>query len=200
MVALLFDDGLVPAALELEMVWNDLLARHPFSLLCAYPRKSFESGEGRGVAYTEVCCLHSDVMVDMPQLVDAERSCAFARGPRAPGEARRFVTEVLHQWGLAELVDKASLVVTELATNAVVHARSGFSVSLARSGTVVRIAIGDTDAGAPRSGPDDITSEQGRGLPLIDAMTSDWGHTAVPDGKLVWAELDPGRLEPELSK
>jgi anti-sigma regulatory factor (Ser/Thr protein kinase) len=190
MVAVLFDDGRPHAALELEACWNELSRREGFSLLCAYPAvPTFGADEDRTDAYADVCRLHSDVVVDQPQLDDAECSCAFARGPRAPRQARRFVTDILQQWDLVDLVDPARLIVSELATNAVVHAGSGFTVSLNHDGCVVRLAVGDGAAAVPQRAPGGLEAPRGRGIPIIEAVASRWGHLALDRGKLVWAEL-----------
>jgi MEDS: MEthanogen/methylotroph, DcmR Sensory domain len=61
MVALLWDEGNVPAAIELEELWNELQAAHDFALLCAYPRASVQ-GEQHADALTHVCQLHSAVL------------------------------------------------------------------------------------------------------------------------------------------
>lgn len=60
MVAVLWDDGLVGAAIEVEAMWNELSAQFPFSLLCAYPVASV-SGAWQSDQLTEVCRAHSAV-------------------------------------------------------------------------------------------------------------------------------------------
>jgi hypothetical protein len=189
MVAMLFDEGRYSAALDLESCWNALGRRESFSLLCAYPRHAVETDEVRNAARVEVCHLHSDVIGDPPILDDATRSGVFARGKHAPKQARRFVGEVLREWGLAELTDRASLIVTELATNAVVHAQSGFTVSLSHSGSEVRIAVGDTATAVPQRSRAGSAALVGRGIPIIEALASRWGHLALDEGKLVWADI-----------
>jgi hypothetical protein len=57
MVALLWDAGLAEAAVEVEVLWNELGRQHSFSLLCAYPAESV-SGEHDLDALTEVCAQH----------------------------------------------------------------------------------------------------------------------------------------------
>jgi hypothetical protein len=199
MVAVLFDEGLVAAALELESYWNPLGRRESYSLLCTYPRVG-ASHDDRSAAYVEVCHLHSDVVVDPPILDDAQRSCAFARGRHAPKQARHFVSDVLDEWGLAELTDSANLIVTELATNAVLHARSGFTVSLACTGSVVRIAVGDIAAALPQRSHGGAAALVGRGIPIIEALAARWGHLAMAEGKLVWADLTAHLSDPAPSR
>ena len=60
MVALLCEQGLHAAALRLEQLWNALLARHSFSLLCAYPTRLFSNMTGKR-NYQQICAAHSHV-------------------------------------------------------------------------------------------------------------------------------------------
>jgi CheY-like chemotaxis protein len=106
-------------------------------------------------------------------------------------QARRFVTETLDTWHLEPLLDAALLVTSELATNAVTHARSAFRVQLSLRSTTLRIDVVDYGAGAPEPQHHSLSEEHGRGLHLIDAMTTAWGIEDAPTtGKVVWAELD----------
>ena len=61
MVALLWDDGLVNAAIQLEEMWNELGRRHSFSLFCGYPAGSV-TGDGQIDAFAAVCRLHREVV------------------------------------------------------------------------------------------------------------------------------------------
>jgi hypothetical protein len=65
MVALLWDADLVTAAVELEMMWNDLGRQHPFALFCGYPAASV-NGEDVTGALAEVCRLHAAVITGAP--------------------------------------------------------------------------------------------------------------------------------------
>jgi PAS domain S-box-containing protein len=60
MVALLCEEGMSAAALELEALWNEASQYHEFSLLCAYPMSAFPSGE-HGQAFADICASHSHV-------------------------------------------------------------------------------------------------------------------------------------------
>jgi MEDS: MEthanogen/methylotroph, DcmR Sensory domain/Histidine kinase-like ATPase domain len=188
MVALLLEHGKLGAALELEQAWNDLGGWLPFSLLCAYPTGHPKLCVGQGAGEDHIRRLHTSVLEPAPRPAEAEWSCAFAVGPTAPAQARRFVTAALRTWRAEPLADDAALLVTELATNAVRHARSGFSVSLSRHGGVLRISVGDaaTALEPPRSAP---SLEQGRGMHLIEGLSRAWGVEPVEGGKLVWAEM-----------
>ena len=117
MVALLWAAGDVGAAIELEMLWNDLGRELPFSLFCAYPCEDADDP-----ALETVCSVHSAV-VGAP---GSTRSTGETRtyGPMASSiaAARSFVAETLGRWGRTKLTTDASIVVSELATNAVRHA------------------------------------------------------------------------------
>jgi len=63
MVALLWDTGLVSAAIEVEAMWNELGTQHPFSLLCAYPAQSHSCAHHLD-ALTEICRAHGEVIGD----------------------------------------------------------------------------------------------------------------------------------------
>jgi anti-sigma regulatory factor (Ser/Thr protein kinase) len=111
---------------------------------------------------------------------------AFALDPLSPRRARRFVAAELV--GLAaETIETIALMVSELATNAVIHGRSGFSVALSRSAREVRVEVADEGAGVPAVRNPDRQQASGRGLRLVDNLADDWGTRSVdPTGKTVW--------------
>lgn len=116
--------------------------------------------------------------------------------PRSVHRARHALAAALASWGLAELEDAASLVLSELMTNALRHAKVpqreiGTCVLRLAAPRGVRIEVHDASPAKPEvraSGPED---EGGRGLALVDALTGGrWGVADRPGpGKLVWAEL-----------
>jgi anti-sigma regulatory factor (Ser/Thr protein kinase) len=185
MVALLWDEGRVIAAIELESLWNDLSARVPFSLNCSYPSSSV-MGEDQAELLSQVCCLHTAVVGVDPQ---RRSTRAFAASPDAPRAARRFVVETLEGLGCTNCVADAQLVVSELVTNAVVHAQTDLTVALALSSDAIRIEVRDRNRTPPMARSPAAFSMSGRGLPLIDAVTSAWGVNQFGDGKVVWAQL-----------
>jgi hypothetical protein len=176
MVALLWDAGDVVGALELEAMWNELGRELPFSLFCAYPAASV-AGPDDADALHEVCGLHASVVPSLTGEYPAEAS--------APGVARRTVTHALRTAGCADaFVDLAALVVTEMTTNAVVHARTPFSLAVSLHGSAVRIAVADE---APGDGG--LVVRPSHGLAIIETVATRWGSERVEDGKVVWAEL-----------
>ena len=188
MVALLWEAGDVLAAIDLETLWNELATEVSFSLYCAYRSASVAGHEHAG-ALEQVCRLHSDVVCETP----VETTWQFAADLDAPADARRLLTDALRGMGHGnELVDAARLVTTELAANAVAHARSPFSVSIRSGRSTVRILVRDGSRVVPTMRGDTPTTPSGRGLRLVAALSSDWGVDPGPDGKVVWAELGRG--------
>lgn len=196
MVALLWEAGDVPAAIELETAWNDLARDLPFALVCAYRSESVQ-GHEHADALHEVCHLHTSVIGSLPgELRDvtaqAEVRAQFSRERQAPSAARHFVANVLKGWGHSpRLLEDAKLVVSELATNAITHANSPFSVQVRPNGSSVRVSVSDASRASPSLRPDNWAAISGRGLRLIDALAAHWGVEIKEDGKTVWAELRP---------
>ena len=116
----------------------------------------------------------------------------FLPVPSAAAAARHFVTATLGLWGLGDLSWEASLVVSELATNAVQHGASPFRASVSRTRGVLRIAVEDVAPGRPerRAATRDLLD--GRGVAIIEALTRRSGCDILPDSKIVWAELSSG--------
>ncbi len=104
--------------------------------------------------------------------------------------ARRFLLETLNAWDVPQLYADSVIVVSELVTNAIVHAPSPGELRLSLLPDVLRIAVTDGGTGAPEPRHASSTREGGRGLYLVNALTSAWGMEPLPDGgKVVWAEL-----------
>lgn len=135
-----------------------------------------------------------DYLVDLLEAVGqprrAEAAIELPQDATSVRVARRFVTQTLGEWDLGPLLDDALVVTSELATNAITHAESGCHIRLSMTATSLRIDVIDTGTGTPEPRPESTTEEHGRGLHLVDALTTAWGLEIVPgEGKLVWAEL-----------
>ena len=105
----------------------------------------------------------------------------------------RYATRaVLTAWQLPHLDETASLLVSELVTNAVRHARGidVVTVNLHAGRTWLRIEVQDTDRHWPQPRIPGRYDESGFGFILVDALASDWGVRETEAGKAVWAELD----------
>jgi anti-sigma regulatory factor (Ser/Thr protein kinase) len=107
--------------------------------------------------------------------------------------ARRFVVSAIHAPGSAR--DITRLLVSEAATNAILHSASGdggtFAVRYLISDHLVRVEVHDGGGpSSPRRRVHDLESMTGRGLDLFDALSDRWGVDGTPDGWTVWFELD----------
>ena len=110
--------------------------------------------------------------------------------PQNVAKARAFVALSLIDVGLSVVVDDARLVVSELATNAVVHARTPFGVTISRFDGVVEIAVRDGVTLAPSMSSAEEHHQNGRGLVLVEQCSKSWGVTeATTGGKSVWARF-----------
>ena len=115
----------------------------------------------------------------------------LAGEPASVRAARRLVIGALEQWSLPHLDAVASLLTSELVTNAVLHARSDLSVEVERVDGVVRVTVRDSSAQKPQRQRHGVHAGTGRGLGLIAALATDWGSgpSGPPYRKAVWFEL-----------
>lgn len=109
--------------------------------------------------------------------------------PASVRDARRFVCDRLNAIGFADAVLVGELLVSELVTNAVLHARTDIQVEVDPRGDVVRIGVSDRSLRGVRPRAHSIESGTGRGLLLVDRMAQRWGVDLHDDGKVVWFEL-----------
>lgn len=137
-------------------------------------------------------------LMDLSPGTEALRYCfALPARPESVAGARLLTRTRLDEWLLdRDTHDAAVLIVSELVTNAVVHTASTRVVcELSRRERRLRIAVQDQghQPGGPRLSPG-ADDEHGRGLLLVDAMSSAWGsHDAGnASGRIVWAELPHG--------
>jgi anti-sigma regulatory factor (Ser/Thr protein kinase) len=82
------------------------------------------------------------------------------------------------------------MVASELVTNAVRHAGTPIELVFTRGSRYAHLAVRDYDQRRSKLvGPDGETEPGGRGLLLVEAVSSSWGCTMLPDGKVTWASL-----------
>jgi anti-sigma regulatory factor (Ser/Thr protein kinase) len=140
----------------------------------------------------------------------AERICRLelASEPSAMRWARWHAADVLAAWGLTRLSDTAMLVVSELTTNSIRHARvaPGRTPAYGDLARVYRIAltlvllrdalvveVQDPDPAPPVLQQQDPDAEGGRGLLLVTAICTRANYYLLPgDGKVTWAEIERG--------
>jgi anti-sigma regulatory factor (Ser/Thr protein kinase) len=125
--------------------------------------------------------------------------CALRPTSASSRTAREFTTTTLRSWKLAELVDDAVVIISELVTNAIRHGLPPYAasagdapikLSLVRRGHFVVFIVVDPSDQDPKVRPADDVCENGRGLHVIEALSRAWGWTPLPGaGKAVWAAL-----------
>ena len=118
-------------------------------------------------------CVRKDVAVTVR---DAERLDLEAQ-PASVAEARRFVRKVLGSWGFDEAIDTATLLTSELATNALLHARTPYAVVVSHDGDLVRVEVLDGTTVPPRQRANSVTAATGRGVAMVARVASSWGET-----------------------
>jgi anti-sigma regulatory factor (Ser/Thr protein kinase) len=104
--------------------------------------------------------------------------------------ARRFVAEQVAAWDLDRCTEDVQLVVDELVSNALRHARSPITVTIGRRPTRLVVQVEDRSSEVPEPYPAESRADHGWGLVLIASLASSWGSTPLPGGKRVWAEID----------
>jgi two-component sensor histidine kinase len=109
--------------------------------------------------------------------------------PSSARQARRYVAERLLALGYPEAAPAAELLVTELVTNAVLHARTAVEVIVEPRGPMVRVGVADDSPRPPRRRRHSVDSGTGRGLVLVERMSESWGVEPRGEGKVVWFEL-----------
>ena len=206
MVTQLWEEGDVAGAVHLEAAWNDVLTGQEAGLLCSYPA-TFLGATGLSELH-ETCALHSEILAppgygsprplpedpgtQVADLVTDQRTEVFVPTGAAVTAARRFVGATLEHWGLERVAPDALLVVSEMATNAVLHAESPFRVFIHHSPGVLHLSVGDAQRGWFEQGSPTAAEVNGRGVSIVEAVATRWGCDAVADGKVVWAELSTG--------
>lgn len=107
--------------------------------------------------------------------------------------ARRFISRHLAEHELSYLEADVRLVASELATNAMLHARTPFTVSLQRLVGAVLLTVRDGSPVAPETADMSPTDIRGRGLFLVDHTSHAWGVNIGPGrSKSVWASFVTG--------
>jgi anti-sigma regulatory factor (Ser/Thr protein kinase) len=128
-------------------------------------------------------------------MVTQREEKSFELDPGEVASARRFVSGVLHEWGID--ADDVILAVGELAANAVLHARTSFTVTVCRDPAQLTVEVADHNSRLPAMGQPPLGALSGRGLMLVDAVSTAWGvRTDQSEGKLVWAQFDASEDPP----
>jgi anti-sigma regulatory factor (Ser/Thr protein kinase) len=130
--------------------------------------------------------------------LEAQGRREFSGHAEQVAAARRFVGSAIQGGGPAR--DVSRLLVSEAATNALLHSASGdggsFAVEYLISNDLLRVEVHDGGGpSGPRRRVHHPESMTGRGLDLFDALSDRWGVDGSPDGRTVWFELDLAAAE-----
>ena len=144
------------------------------------PVKRAERCSGAGTA----------IQLRSPTVPQARHAYSLPNRPESVGRARAWVRTMLTADGHADAIDTASLIVSELATNALVHG-DGSEITIVCEADSGILTIGAVDYGTDHPAILDATEddESGRGLALVDAIADEWGYEPCDGGKLVYARL-----------
>jgi len=125
------------------------------------------------------------------------RVISLAPVPESSHLARQFASDIADQCGFSRIVEEVSLCAAELATNALLHTRDHFVLTVRPLDLGIRLDVMDFSpeqlpAMTPMAGSAvDLTTfgNSGRGLQIVAALAQRWGVFATDDAKTVWAEI-----------
>ena len=160
-----------------------------------------DAGEPTGMRYAGTLGPAMPVLDELATTQSAA-ACGLRPRPESVRNARDFTSSVLGEWGLADLIDVAELVVSELVTNALRHGlvaghtltdQCPIQLRLLGQDPYVMCLVTDPGSGIPVLREPGPCSETGRGLNVVDSCSERWGwHLLDGGGKVVWALLHPG--------
>ena len=107
-----------------------------------------------------------------------------------PADARQIARQACRDWGLPDAADDVSLVVSELVTNAVVHAKTPLILAIEHEGPTLAVAVGDGQPAAPWLADQSPEHSSGRGIALVSRLSTNWGVVRTVLGKTVWVSLN----------
>jgi hypothetical protein len=123
----------------------------------------------------------------------------LAPHPNSSPASRDFVSRILLGWGLGPFIPSASLVVSELVTNSMIHAGTEINVSIAWNLGALRLTVRDHGPALQRQRYSQLDLHR-RGLSIVDDLSRALGVLPTADGgKVVWAVLDAPRECPRTS-
>ncbi|HUP72684.1 MAG TPA: ATP-binding protein [Acidimicrobiales bacterium] len=118
-----------------------------------------------------------------------EHRVQLACQTRSVSKARSFAGDVLRENGLDRLVDDCQLLVSELVTNVVLHAGTDIELRCFPFSNGARFEVCDGSSVLPGIRHYDVISATGRGIGLVEAVSTRWGASLEPHGKVVWFEI-----------
>ena len=118
-------------------------------------------------------------------------SLTFPPDLRAIGQARGFLLTRLAEWDAEQYAFAGPLVLTELATNAALHARTPYEVRLRLEPEFLVVEVYDHNPHQPQLRSYDADATTGRGIGMVSSLCASWGVRGLGDGKVVWAQVRP---------
>lgn len=112
----------------------------------------------------------------------------FSNSPESVTQARHYAAALL-SGAPVRVIESTKLIVSELASNCLRHAHSGFEVDIKIDDGRVWVAITDTGDGEPELRTPELTDVSGRGLQIVELLANEWGVVSEAPGKTVWASL-----------
>lgn len=109
--------------------------------------------------------------------------------PSSVARIRRFAVEACSRTAASVDSDTVALLVSEVATNALVHGAGEVRVRVLPQPPGVRVEVADGSGTLPQRRRATAVDEGGRGIALVEALSSAWGAEATAEGKTVWFEL-----------
>jgi anti-sigma regulatory factor (Ser/Thr protein kinase) len=112
--------------------------------------------------------------------------------PSSVARIRRFAVDACRVSDSGVDCDTVALLVSEVATNALVHGSGQVRVRVFPGPPGVRVEVADGSRAVPQRRQAGASDEGGRGIALVEALSSNWGCEPTEDGKTVWFELRAG--------
>jgi anti-sigma regulatory factor (Ser/Thr protein kinase) len=116
----------------------------------------------------------------------------------SPASARTFLRAALQSWKLEGFGEVTELLTDELVTNVVRHVDAPMTVRVICLPEHIRVEVEDSSPDPPRLKQPDKDTPTGRGIMLVDALSTYWGADVHDAGKTVWFEIDLGTATEEV--
>lgn len=113
----------------------------------------------------------------------------FPPRPESAPAARSFVLSAV-MTGHEDSDGRLAALVSELATNAILHARTSFNVKVEQDDSIIRVSVSDQNPATPVKKSFGSTQPTGRGLLIVESFADRWGVSPRGNGKTVWFEID----------
>ena len=134
------------------------------------------------------------MMAPVRTIVERPYRISLLAGPAAAGQARRHVGAIIRAWDLPVDDYTAALLTSELVTNAILHASDedeSIELVIGWGAGLLRVEVHDGSRSAPARVHALPYAEAGRGLMLLDSLSSSWGYRETARGKAVYFTLAP---------